>query len=177
VRVALYPGRFDPVTKGHLDIISRAARLFDRLIVAPAAASSTLFTTEERTELLRGAVADLPNVDVRPFSGMMVEFARAQGATIVVRGIRAVTDFYTEFDMALMNKKMAPEIESVYLMTALDHLFISASRIREVAALGYDVSELVPPNVAAALQRKLGAAQAGVAGGPGSRGGGLATDD
>jgi pantetheine-phosphate adenylyltransferase len=178
LRVALYPGRFDPVTNGHLDIISRAAALFDRVIVAPASTTSTLFTTEERTELLETAIAHLPNVEVKPFSGLMVEFARAQGATIVVRGIRAVTDFYAEFDMALMNKKMAPEIESVYLMTALGHLFISASRIREVAALGYEVGELVPPHVAESLRRKLGAAQAGAAlGGLGQRGGGLATEE
>lgn len=157
MHVALYPGRFDPVTNGHLDIITRAARLFDRLIVAPAATSSTLFTTEERTELLKTAVLGLHNVEVEPFSGLMVNFARSRGATVVVRGIRAVTDFYAEFDMALMNTKMAPEIESVYLMTALGHLFISASRIREVANLGYDITGLVPPHVADALQAKFAA--------------------
>lgn len=158
MRVAMYPGRFDPVTNGHLDIITRAAALFDRLIVAPAASASAsfLFSTEERAGLLRVAVAELPNVLVEPYTGLTVDFARSHGATALVRGIRAVTDFYAEFDMALMNKKMAPEIESVYLMTNLDHLFISASRIREVAGLGYDVADLVPPHVADALQRKFG---------------------
>lgn len=155
--IAMYPGRFDPVTNGHLDIINRAAKLFDRLIVAPAASVSTslLFSTDERAGLLREAVKDVPNVEVQPYSGLTVDFARKCGATAVVRGIRAVTDFYAEFDQALMNKKMAPEIESVYLMTNLEHLFISASRIREVAGLGYDVEGLVPPIVAAALRRKL----------------------
>jgi pantetheine-phosphate adenylyltransferase len=158
VTVAIYPGRFDPVTNGHLDIITRAAMLFERLIVAPNDSPTTpfLFTTEERVEMLRAAVAELPNVEVIPFRGLMVDFARAQGARVVVRGIRAVTDFYAEFDMALMNKKMAPEIESVYLMTNLEHLFISASRIREVSALGRDVSDLVPAHVAEALRKKFG---------------------
>jgi len=160
VRIAMYPGRFDPVTNGHLDIITRAAKLFDHLIVAPAASvsASFLFNTEERAALLVTAVRHLPNVDVQPYSGLTVDFARKHDATALVRGIRAVTDFYAEFDMALMNKKMAPEIESVYLMTNLEHLFISASRIREVATLGYEVSDLVPPNVAEALKGKFGAA-------------------
>jgi pantetheine-phosphate adenylyltransferase len=158
VTVAIYPGRFDPVTNGHLDIITRAATLFERLIVAPNDSPTTqfLFSTEERVQMLRAAVAELPNVEVIPFRGLMVDFARAQGARVVVRGIRAVTDFYAEFDMALMNKKMAPEIESVYLMTNLEHLFISASRIREVSALGRDVSDLVPAHVAKALRKKFG---------------------
>ena len=157
MRVAMYPGRFDPVTNGHLDIITRAAALFDRLIVAPAASASTtfLFNTEERTELLRVAVAELPNVEILPYRGLTVDFARSVGATILVRGLRAVMDFYAEFDMALMNKKMAPEIESVYLMTNLEDLFISATRIREVAGLGYDVSNLVAPHVADALKAKF----------------------
>jgi pantetheine-phosphate adenylyltransferase len=153
----MYPGRFDPVTNGHLDIISRAADLFDHVIVAPfdSNAVSFLFGTDERVAMLREAVAGLKNVDVAPFKGLMVEFARSRRVRVVVRGIRAVTDFYAEFDQALMNKKMAPEIESVYLMTNLDHLFVSASRIREVAALGYDVRDLVPAHVAGALKDKL----------------------
>jgi pantetheine-phosphate adenylyltransferase len=154
----MYPGRFDPVTNGHLDIITRAAALFDRLLVAPAISVSTtfLFSTDERVEMLRDAVAHLPNVEVSPYSGLTVDFARKHGVEVLVRGIRAVTDFYAEFDMALMNKKMAPEIEAVYLMTNLEHLFISASRIREVANLGYNVDDLVPSNVAARLKSKFG---------------------
>jgi pantetheine-phosphate adenylyltransferase len=155
--VALFPGRFDPVTNGHRDIARRAARMFERVIVAPVELKQNfLFSTEERVELLKRAMVDLKNVEVRPFVGLTVDFAREVGATAIVRSMRAVTDFEVEFDMALMNKKMAPEIESVYLMASLDHLFISGTRIREVSALGYDVSDLVPPHVFEALQKKYG---------------------
>mgnify|MGYP000996669168 CR=1 FL=1 len=152
---AMYPGRFDPVTNGHLDIVARAARLFDELVVAIPESRSTLFTTEERVTLFREAVRELPNVSVEPYSGLTVDFARLEGATVLVRGIRAVTGFEAEFDMALMNKKMAPEIESVFLMASLDQMFISASRIRELATLGRDVSDLVPAAVADALHAKF----------------------
>ena len=155
--VALFPGRFDPVTNGHRDIARRAARFFENVIVAPVHLNQNfLFSTEERVELLRVAMKDLPNVEVRSFSGLTVDFARQVGATVIVRSMRAVTDFEAEFDMALMNKKMAPEVESMYLMASLDHLFISGTRIREVSALGYDVSDLVPPHVFEALQKKYG---------------------
>jgi pantetheine-phosphate adenylyltransferase len=155
VAIAMFPGRFDPVTNGHRDIARRAARMFDRLIVAVAdLRSNYLFTTQERVALLKEAVADCPNIEVTSFSGLTVDFAREQGATVLVRSMRAVTDFEAEFDMALMNKKMAPGIESVYMMASLEHLFISGSRIREVSALGYDVSDLVPPHVWTALQEK-----------------------
>ncbi len=157
---ALYPGRFDPVTNGHLDIARRAASLFDRLVVGvyDLPPDRSLFTTQERVELFRQAVADLPNVEVKPFSGLTVDFARREGARVLVRGIRAVTDFEAEFDMALMNKRMAPEVESIFLMASLEHLFVSGHRIREVASLGYDVRGLVPSHVAEALRRKLGQA-------------------
>ena len=155
MRTAMYPGRFDPVTNGHLDIVARAARLFDRLIVAVPESRSTLFSTEERVALFAKAVRDVPNVAVQSYGGLTIDVARAEGATVLVRGIRAVTGFETEFDMALMNKKMAPEIESVFLMASLDQMFISASRIRELATLGRDVSDLVPLHVAKALQAKL----------------------
>lgn len=154
--LAMFPGRFDPVTNGHRDIARRAARLFDRVIVAVADLKQNyLFTTEERVALLREAVQDCPNIDVMSFSGLTVDFAKEQNAEVLVRSMRAVTDFEAEFDMALMNKKMAPRIESVYLMASHEHLFISGSRIREVSALGYDVSDLVPPHVWEALQRKF----------------------
>jgi len=157
VTVAMFPGRFDPVTNGHRDIARRAAKLFDRVIVAVADLKQNyLFSTEERVALLKEALADIPHVEVASFSGLTVEFARQCGANVLVRSMRAVTDFEAEFDMALMNKKMAPEIESVYLMASLDHLFISGTRIREVSALGYDVSDLVPPHVWRALQKKYG---------------------
>lgn len=155
--VALFPGRFDPVTNGHRDIARRAARLFERVIVAPVELKQNyLFTTEERVEMFRGAVADTANIEVMPYTGLTVDFAQKVGASVVVRSMRAVTDFEAEFDMALMNKKMAPGIESIYMMASLEHLFISGTRIREVSALGYDVSDLVPPHVFKALQAKYG---------------------
>ena len=154
--IAVYPGRFDPVTNGHMDIVLRASKLFDRLVVAVVDVSEgALFTTEQRVKLFAQATESLPNVGVQSFSGLTVEFAREQGASVLVRGIRAVTGFEAEFDMALMNKRMAPEIESVYLMSSLEHLFISGSRIREVASLGYDVTNLVPSHVAEALRAKF----------------------
>ena len=153
--MAVYPGRFDPVTHGHLDIVQRAAGMFARLVVAVYDLPEALFSVEERLAMFQEAVKHLPNVSVKPFSGLVVDFARREGATVLVRGIRAVTDFETEFDMALMNKKIAPEVESVYLMASLEHLFVSGRRIREVASLGYDVSDMVPPHVAEALRRRF----------------------
>ncbi|MFQ6019895.1 MAG: pantetheine-phosphate adenylyltransferase [Dehalococcoidia bacterium] len=156
--VAVYPGRFDPVTKGHVDIAERAAGLFERLVVAvyDLPPADTLFSTEERVAFFREALAGRDGVTVETFSGLVVDFARKQGARVLVRGIRAVTDFEAELDMALMNKKMAPEVEAVYLMASLEHLFVSGHRIREVGSLGFDVHDLVPPQVAVALRRKFG---------------------
>jgi pantetheine-phosphate adenylyltransferase len=156
---ALFPGRFDPVTNGHRDIALRAARLFDRVIVAPVELKQNfLFSTEERADLLRQTFADIKTIEIRAFAGLTVDFAKEVGATVIVRAMRAVTDFEAEFDMALMNKKMAPGVESIYLMTSLDYLYVSGTRIREVSALGYDVSDLVPAHVFAALQKKYGRA-------------------
>lgn len=151
----MYPGKFDPVTNGHLDIVHRASELFDELLVAVYDLPSTMFSTEERVDFFREAVKPLPNVRVTSFQGLVVDFAQSQGARFLVRGIRAVTGFEAEFDMAMMNKKMAPQIESVYLMASIDHLFVSASRIREVAGLGYDTRGLVPAHVATALDVRL----------------------
>ena len=154
---AVYPGRFDPVTLGHVDIAQRAATLFDRVVVAvyDLPPKGCLFSTEKRVKLFAEAVKHIEHVEVKAFSGLVVDFARKERAKALVRGIRAVTDFEAEFDMALMNSKMAPEIESVYLMASLEHLFVSGHRIREVAILGYDVAELVPPLVAKALAEKF----------------------
>ena len=153
--LAMFPGRFDPVTNGHRDIARRAANMFDKLLVAVADLQQNyLFSTAERVDLLREALADCRNIEVTWFSGLMVDFARQQGASVVVRSMRAVTDFEAEFDMALMNKKMAPGIESIFMMASLEHLYISGTRIREVSALGYDVSDLVPPHVWTALKKK-----------------------
>ncbi|HEY5476696.1 MAG TPA: pantetheine-phosphate adenylyltransferase [Tepidiformaceae bacterium] len=156
MRIAVYPGGFDPVTNGHLDLVLRMTHLFDRIIVAVVKGrdKGSFFSWEERIDMLREAVIDLPTVEVEGYDEMTVEFARRRGAVAMVRGIRAVSDFETEFDQALMNRKMAPEIESIYLMSNQEFLYVSASRIREVSRLGYDVSELVPANVYAALQRK-----------------------
>ena len=158
MRIAVYPGGFDPVTNGHLDLITRMTHLFDRVIVAVVRGrdKGSLFTTEERVELVRTAAKHLPSVEVESFDGLMVDYATRKGAVAVVRGIRAISDFESEFDQALMNRKMAPHLESVYLMANQENLFISATRIREVSRLGYDVADLVPPNVRAALRAKFG---------------------
>jgi pantetheine-phosphate adenylyltransferase len=158
MRIAVYPGGFDPVTNGHLDLVRRMTHLFDRVIVAVVKGRDRpgMFTWEERVDLVTRAVEDLPNVEVEGFDEMTVEFAKRKGAVAIVRGIRAVSDFEVEFDMALMNRKMAPHLESVYLMANQDFLFVSASRIREVSRLGYDVADLVPPHVRSALREKLG---------------------
>jgi pantetheine-phosphate adenylyltransferase len=158
MRIAVYPGGFDPVTNGHLDLVKRSAQLFDRVIVAvvQGRGRDTMFEFEERVELFREAVKEMPTVEVEGYTGLTVEFARKKGAVAMVRGIRAVSDFETEFSQALMNRKMAPEVESVYLMTGQDFLYVSASRIREVSRLGYDVADLVPPHVRTAIRKKLG---------------------
>lgn len=157
MQVGMYPGRFDPVTNGHVDITQRAASIFGRVVVAVYSLepNKSLFTTDERVAMFREAVRHLKNVEVKSFEGLVVDFARHEQATALVRGIRAVTDFEAELDMALMNKKMAPEIESVYLMASLEHLYVSGHRIREVATLGYDVGELVPAHVLTALEKKF----------------------
>ena len=154
---ALYPGRFDPVTNGHIDITQRAASLFEDVLVAiyDLAPKDCLFSTSERVSMFSDAVKHLSNVTVKTFDGLVVDYARKESASVLVRGIRAVTDFEAELDMALMNKTMAPEIESVYLMASLDHLYISGHRIREVAGLGYDVGDLVPAHVVAMLEKKI----------------------
>jgi len=155
--LAIYAGRFDPATNGHLDIAIRASKLFSELLIAvyQLPPERSLFSTEERVQMMRDSVASHDNVRVVPFSGLLTTFARDQGAQVLVRGIRAVTDFYAEFDQALMYKQMAPEIEQTYLISDLQHLFISASRIKEVYALGYDVRDLVPPPVLERLKRKF----------------------
>lgn len=157
MRIAVFPGGFDPVTNGHLDLVQRMTHLFDRVIVAVVRGRDKMgmFTWDERIELFRKAVEDLPTVEVEGFDEMTVEFANKKGAVAIVRGIRAVSDFEAEFDMALMNRKMAPHLESVYLMANQEFLYISASRIREVSRLGYDVAELVPAHVRTAIREKL----------------------
>ena len=158
--IAVYPGTFDPVHNGHLDIARRAASLVDELIVAVYAnpSKNLLFTTEERVALWSetAAEAGLANVRVEPFAGLVVEFARTVGAKAIVRGLRAVTDFELEFQQALMNRNLAPEIETLMIVTALRQLFVSASLLKEVARLHGELDGIVTPRVAAAIYAKLG---------------------
>ncbi|HEX9036004.1 MAG TPA: pantetheine-phosphate adenylyltransferase [Ktedonobacterales bacterium] len=158
--IAVYPGTFDPVHNGHLDIARRAAHLVDELVVAVYATpnKTLLFSTEERVALWRETIAEagLTNVRVEPFEGLVVEFARAVGAKAIVRGLRAVTDFELEFQQALMNRNLAPEIETLMIVTALRQLFVSASLLKEVARLHGDLNGIVTPRVADAIYAKLG---------------------
>jgi pantetheine-phosphate adenylyltransferase len=155
--LAVYPGSFDPVTRGHEDLIRRARRFADRLIVAVAVnpAKQPLFTLDERVALIRRVVDD-PAIEVRSFDGLLAEFARVAGATLIVRGLRAISDFEYEFQMALMNRNLAPGIETVFLVPAFDLTYLSSSLVREVARFGGDVSSLVHPAVQQALKKKLG---------------------
>lgn len=155
--IALYPGGFDPITNGHLDIVQRAASMFDEVVMAIYPRSSETFGVDERLAMIEGATAHCGNVRAAKFTGLVVNFADEVGASVLVRGIRAVTGFEAEFDMALMNKKMAPHIESVFLMAGHQHLFISASRIRELASLRHPVDDLVPANVNQKLIERYGA--------------------
>jgi pantetheine-phosphate adenylyltransferase len=155
-RVAIYPGTFDPIHFGHMDIAARAANIFDELVVAvyDQPAKSLLFTVGERVALARQALSDLAGVRVAPYGGLTVEFARQVGAQAIVRGLRVVYDFELEYQMALTNRQLAPEIEFVCLMTRQAHAFLSSSIVKEIALLGGDVSGMVPPNVVAALRAK-----------------------
>ena len=155
-RVALYPGTFDPIHLGHMDIAARAARIFDELLVAvyDQPAKNLLFTVDRRVELASQALANLPNLRVVPYGGLTVEFARCIGAQAIVRGLRVISDFELEYQMALTNRQLAPEVEFVCLMTRQTHAFLSSSIVKEIALLGGDVSGMVPAHVAAALEEK-----------------------
>ena len=157
-RTAIYPGSFDPLTKGHEDLIRRSLSLAARVVVAVAVNSSKqpLFPVAERLALLQAAVGDEPRVALESFDGLLAEFAKKVGASIVVRGLRAVSDFEYEFQMALMNRQLHPSLETVFLVPAVDLTYLSSSLVREVARYGGDVSALVHPAVAAALARRYG---------------------
>jgi pantetheine-phosphate adenylyltransferase len=156
-RIALYPGSFDPPTNGHLSIIQRGLKMFDGLIVAVLMnpEKDVLFTEEERVELLRGAVNGDRRVQLKTFSGLLVKFAEQEGVNTVLRGLRAVSDFEYEFQMANMNRKLSPEIETLFMMTGEDYFYISSRFVRDVARLGGDVSGLVPNNVLQALRKRF----------------------
>jgi pantetheine-phosphate adenylyltransferase len=157
-RVAVYPGSFDPLTNGHLDIIRRGVEVFDRLVVAIAENSrkSSLFTVRERLDIIREVLADQPRVEVEAFEGLTVEYAVKRGAIAILRGLRAVADFEYELQMANMNRKLSPVIETLFMMTSEKYFFISSQNVKEVAALGGDISQLVPPQVARRLAAKNG---------------------
>lgn len=155
--VAIYPGSFDPVTNGHLDIATRAAALFERLVVAvyDAPPKKLLFSTEERVAMFREATRHLPNVEVIAYTGLTVMAAREAGARVIVRGLRATQDFENEFEMASMNKRLAPDIEKIYLFADSDFQFLSSSLLKEVMTLGGNIAPFVPPHVLAAMQQRL----------------------
>jgi len=158
-RIAICPGTFDPITLGHLDVISRASAMFDELIVGvvniPWRKGSTLYTAEERVNFVRNATMDLPNITVEPFSTLLVEFARQRGAMAIVKGLRAISDFEYELEMNQLNRKQAPDVESVYLMASAKYSFLRSSGVKELATFGGEIDELVPPEVAVALKERL----------------------
>jgi len=157
MRLAIYPGSFDPITNGHVDVIARAATLFDEVLVAVAIndAKRGLFTMEERVEMIAAGTGRFPNVKVVAFEGLLVEFARKEGAVAVVRGLRAVSDFEFEFQMALMNRKLEPGIETVFLTPREEYTYLSSRIVKEIARLGGPVDAFVPPAVVEALRKRL----------------------
>ncbi|WP_397381775.1 pantetheine-phosphate adenylyltransferase [Prosthecobacter sp.] len=157
MRRAIYPGSFDPITNGHLDVLQRAAGIFDNLIIAVARdnAKESLFTVEERVELIRNAAAEIPGIEVMPFDGLLVNFARKHQACALVRGLRAVSDFEFEFQLALMNRKLEPNLETLFLMPREEYTYISSRLVKEICRLGGHIEQFVPPNVVAALCDKL----------------------
>lgn len=155
---AIYPGTFDPITRGHEDLIRRAARLFNRVVVAVAASSGKkpFFTLAERVEMAQQVLADCPNVEVVAFSGLLMEFLQQQNARIILRGLRAVSDFEYEFQMAGMNRSMYPDVETMFMTPSEQYMFVSATIVREIALLGGDADKFVHPLIAAQLRSKVG---------------------
>ncbi len=156
--IAIYPGSFDPFTNGHLDVARRASRLFDKLIIGVYATpeKKLMFSQDERVAMARAAVASLKNVEVRPYSGLTTEFAKESGVQVIVRGLRVSADFEFEFDLAMMTAKLSPSLEMVCLMASPQYQFLSSSLLKEVARLGGQVDDWVPPAVARALKKKVG---------------------
>ena len=162
MRIAIYPGSFDPFTNGHLDIAQRAANLFDRLVIAAYEHPSkdVLFSIDERVEMARKAIQAIPNVEVDSFSGLAVEYAKKRSATVLVRGLRAISDFEFEFQIAHMNRNLSPELEATFLMTSLPYAFLSSSIVKEIARLGGSLDGLVPSHVEEALRGKYSSSSA-----------------
>ncbi len=163
MRSAICPGSFDPVTHGHLDIIRRAAAMFDRVTVVVMTNShkTPMFTREERLEFLQRATADLPNVEVDAYGGLLAEYARLKGANVIVKGLRAMSDFEYEFQMALTNRKLNPLVETVFLTTTAEHMYLSSSLVKQVASLGGDITGFVPACIMPDILQKIGEAQRG----------------
>lgn len=155
--LAVYAGTFDPVTKGHLDVVKRAASLFDKLIVGvfDTPSKTLLFSTQERVDLFCETVQGMPNVEIRSYAGLTIEFAMQVGAAAMVRGLRSITDLDYEAAMVMMNRKLYPQVDTVFLYTSLEYQFVSSTLIKEVAQYGGDISDLVPSHVAAALREKI----------------------
>ena len=158
MRLALYPGTFDPITNGHLDVAHRTLRIFPRLVMAVAInlAKSGTFTPEERIEMVDSVIGDTPGVSVTSFEGLTVDFAREIGANVVIRGVRAMSDFEYEFEMALMNKHLYPDLETIFMMPSQQYLYVSSSRLKELVQFGRDIQEFVPPVVAKRLRERIG---------------------
>ena len=154
---ALTPGTFDPITSGHLDVIARASQLVDEVVVAVADSQKKgpLFTLEERVELVRQATAHLSNVRVEPFKGLLVDFAKELDATVVVKGLRAITDFEYEFQMALINRKINPELDTMFLTASSEYMFLSSSLVKELASYGADLSDFLPAEIIPDFQRRI----------------------
>ncbi|MFZ2492159.1 MAG: pantetheine-phosphate adenylyltransferase [Thermoanaerobaculia bacterium] len=161
MRLAVYPGSFDPLTNGHLDIIRRAARLFDRVLVAVLEneGKAPLFTVAERKDLIANCVSGLGSVEVHSFNGLLVDFMGSTGATTVVRGIRAVSDYEYELQMALMNRELNPDVETIFMLPSVEYTFVSSRLLKEVFRLGGDIAHLVPPPVLDALKKRLPVAE------------------
>ena len=155
--VGVYPGSFDPITNGHLDLIQRGARITDRLIVAVLGneQKEPLFSVEERLEMLAEVVRGMPNVEVDSFDGLLVDYAKRRGASVILRGIRAISDYEYELQMALMNRRLAPEIETVFMMAGEAYSFISSRIVKEVISLGGNITDLVPPSVEVRLRLRI----------------------
>ena len=158
MKLAICPGSFDPVTNGHLQIVSRAAAMFDRVIVVVMANQNKqpLFSAEERVELLKRATADMPNVEVDSYNGLLAEYAREKQASVIVKGLRALSDFEYEFQMALTNRKLNPAVETVFLTTSAEHMYLSSSLVKQVAGLGGDIREFVPACIVKDILEKYG---------------------
>jgi len=156
-KTAIYPGTFDPVTYGHVDLIERASKIFDKVIVAVARSSSkgALFSVSERVSFLEDAVKGIKNVTVDDFDGLVVDYVKSKGSNVMIRGLRMLSDFEYEFQMALTNRKLAPHVETIFMMPREDYSYVSSKLIKEAAALGADVGNFIPPKARAALKKKL----------------------